>query len=368
MRVKIKLKTLTPVHIGSGEKYPACQIVKLDGYYRLKERAFLRLIKDQIGKFRPESFRNTLNRLIPQLESKIDRGSDLWYQLKSYSEIQGEIIMLERHPSGELYVPGSSIKGAIRTAVQYCIMKRNKDEFVKKVKACFENIDESKNRNRQIRSNFERLTEDLDNLLRLEKDARKSKEDMKADLFRFFIVRDTNLLKRETWLCNIGIFKVGSGRLELDKRKATFFVETIPQSVELESEIVFDLELMESVQKQLSKSYFGVPKNIDEVFECVSEMYRDVLEDEKKELNQDTSKYTQMIREMSQLKNVIHIGYGGGLKAMSLFILLDSDMRKKVRNVIREHGNDVAPLSRRSIINTEGKPISPLGWFSFELV
>lgn len=62
---------------------------------------------------------------------------------------------------------------------------------------------------------------------------------------------------------------------------------------------------------------------------------------------------------------LIHVGYGGGLMANSLFILLDEETRKQVRNIIKDHKDDEAPLTRRYLVQSENnsyRVISPIGW------
>lgn len=359
-KIAVKLRTLTPVFIGSGEKYAACQIVKVNSsYYRLRDMSFFKLLNNYPKLKEPDSLNKIVNRTIRSIEREVSE-KDFFYEIKNYvAEINGGILQMIKHPSGALYIPGSSIKGAIRTAIQYRIMKNNKDCFSKIVS---DSLGKARQDSKKKWHIMAEVTKDVNNKLRLKPD------EIHTDLARFLIIRDTNLIKEPIWLVQVGVFKVNSQKkLVFDNRKPTFLAEMIPRSVEFETEIVFDFELMEFMQKELSKKYSGVPKSIDEVLDCVREMYDDVIKDELSELKGDDSEYGKLLKKLDGEKNKIHIGYGGGLKACSLFILLDEKLRKEVRNLIKPHGDDIAPLSRRALMR-ENQPMSPFGWFAFTVV
>lgn len=371
--IKLKLKTLTPVFIGSGENYPACQIVKFgSSYYRLRENSFLETVQKSHWGFEENLLGKMLNYSVKNVEKMLNK-EDLWYEMKNdASLIEGEIKELIRHPSGDIYIPGSSIKGAIRTAIQYCMVKRNQQalkDFLNSVKSKLSYCENQKVKKGEALKELSKVTKELDNELRLEKN------DIHTDFARFLIVRDTNLLESETWIYRVGIFEILSGKLRMDqkkaqkedKKKSTFLIEAIPAQVEFETEVIFDFDLLESLQKNLSKRFKFVPTSIEEIFDCVKEMFKDVVDDELKDLSEDHSRHKQKLSELSKIENKIHIGYGGGLKASSLFILLDAETRKRVRNIIENHGDDIAPLSRRSVTKLDNQPYLPLGWLTFEL-
>ncbi|HOJ89283.1 MAG TPA: type III-A CRISPR-associated RAMP protein Csm5 [Pseudothermotoga sp.] len=359
-KIKIKLTSSTPFYIGSGEKYPACQLVKINSsYYKLRDMSFFRLLHNYPKLKGSDSLNKTADRTVPNIQREITQ-KDLFYEIKNYvNEINGEIIQTIKHPSGALYIPGSSIKGAIRTAIQYHIMKKNRDYFSKIVLDALKDVHREPKRKWHIMAE---VTKNVDNKLRLNSD------EIHTDFARFMMVRDTNLISQPVCLVRIGIFKIRSQKLVLDSTKSFFLLETVAPSVEFETEIVFDADQMEFMQKQLSKNYSGVPKSIDEILNCVREMYDDVIKDELRDLKLENSKYGDLLKKLDGQKDKIHIGYGGGLKACGLFILLNDDLRKQVRNLIKDHGTDIAPLSRRALIRKENEPASPLGWFTFTVI
>ncbi|HEY8541390.1 MAG TPA: type III-A CRISPR-associated RAMP protein Csm5, partial [Pseudothermotoga sp.] len=256
------------------------------------------------------------------------------------------------------YIPGSSIKGAIRTAIQYHIMKKNRSYFSEIVRNKLKEVQQEPKRKWSLMA---QITKQVDGYLRFQ-------NEIHTDFARFLIIRDTNLIVEPVCLVRIGVFKVMPQKLVFDSKEPTFLAEVIPPSMEFETEIIFDLDQMEFMQRELSKRYSDVPKSIDQILDCVREMYDDVIKDELNDLKVENSKYGDFLKKLYDQKDKIHIGYGGGLKACSLFILLDAELRKQVRNLIKYHGNDIAPLSRRSLINKENQPISPFGWFTFTVV
>lgn len=359
-KISVKLKSVTPVFIGSGEKYAACQIVKINSsYYKLRDMSFFRLLHNYPKLREADSLKKITNETVRNIEREINK-KDLFYEIKNYAgQINEEILQIIKHPSGSLYIPGSSIKGAIRTAIQYHIMKNNRSYFSKIVSDALKEVQKDPKRKWSIMND---VTKKIDNHLRL------NSNEIHTDFAKFLTVRDTNLLTEPVCLVKIGIFKVMSKKLIFDKTKGTFLAEMIPPSIEFETEIIFDADQMEFVQSKLSKKYSGVPKSIKEILDCVREMYNDVIKDELNDLNPENSKYGELLKKLGEQKDKIHIGYGGGLKACSLFILLDEQLRKQVRNLIKNHGNDIAPLSRRVLLNKENQPMSPFGWFTFTVV
>lgn len=356
----IKLRAFTPVFIGSGEKYTACQIVKIDSaYYKLRDMPFFKLLHNYPRLKQNDSLNKIANKTIENIEKEVIKN-DLFYELKNYAgEINGEILQMIKHPSGTLYIPGSSIKGAIRTAIQYHIMKKNRNYFSKIVQDTLREVQSNPIRKWSIMA---KVTKQVDNYLRL------NPNEIHTDFAKFLTVRDTNLVTEPIYLVRIGVFKITSQKLAFDTRKPTFLVEAISPSVEFETEIILDVDQMEFMQRELSKKYFDVPRSIDQILDCVREMYDDVVKDELNDLKNEKSKFSEMLSKLNEKVDKIHIGYGGGLKACSLFILLDPMLRKQVRNLIKNHGTDIAPLSRRALINSNNQPISPFGWFTFQVV
>ncbi|MBK3332632.1 type III-A CRISPR-associated RAMP protein Csm5 [Persephonella atlantica] len=133
-----KLETLSPVHIGTGNKYTnwdyylgseltRVYVLSLDRFIQQLSEKEQEMLADYIEK-------NSRKGIIDFV-----RGNKLDFRLLDNSKIY-EIRLIDqsrfvhgiyeeiKHPEG-LYIPASTIKGAIRTAVLYCLLKENKDYY-----------------------------------------------------------------------------------------------------------------------------------------------------------------------------------------------------------------------------------------------
>jgi len=61
----------------------------------------------------------------------------------------------------------------------------------------------------------------------------------------------------------------------------------------------------------------------------------------------------------------IRLGYGSGLLGITLFPMINEDYRKKIRNLLKDLGDAVAPNSRRLVLEND-TPVYPLGWARLE--
>lgn len=128
--MKCSIKVLSPVHIGSGEKYSASEYVKSED--KTKKGKILNIIKriDVSNYFRSldddkkdDFLRDLSNRKfnLKDFDSKISNSYMKYCAIiKSKKEISPSQEITEAIKTlNELYIPGSSIKGAIKSAILY---------------------------------------------------------------------------------------------------------------------------------------------------------------------------------------------------------------------------------------------------------
>jgi len=173
--IKLKLTALTPIHIGTGEHYDPTNFVIDKGYlYEFDEVEFFKkLDKKQKEEFLKavESTKDEslfqIHRIIKNNKEKaiessyhkvqVSSGIEKAYENKIGRAVQIEggrrikqrkvfnQFLIERtirlSNSHKVYIPGSSIKGAISTALQELIFKRNKKLYSQ----LFENLSPSEN-------------------------------------------------------------------------------------------------------------------------------------------------------------------------------------------------------------------------------
>jgi CRISPR-associated protein Csm5 len=137
-RYEFKLLTMAPVHIGSGEHYTQKEYVYEDGHYYFPDMVKLYQVIEQRGAKTVEAFESFLmqggNRnhyKTPRLaqflkEHHIERrdfggykvaetGLELVAEKNTPKGNLNEITRFMKDPYGQAYIPGSSLKGAIRT-------------------------------------------------------------------------------------------------------------------------------------------------------------------------------------------------------------------------------------------------------------
>lgn len=137
---KMSLTTLSPIFIGSGEElnksmyvYNNREIMIIDERKLIKE---LLLRKGLYESFLNECYSGNLN-LTNFLERHLNGYKDMdiyKYKIMSYSDVKtnskfNNINTFIKSSNGKPYIPGSSIKGAIRTAIIYGEIMNNKNKY-----------------------------------------------------------------------------------------------------------------------------------------------------------------------------------------------------------------------------------------------
>lgn len=196
-----------------------------------------------------------------------------------------------------------------------------------------------------------------------------------TDYFRFLRISDSQTLKTQVVVHDVGIFYVARP----NSHPKTFSLEFVPINRDFVFDVRFVKEEYDYFLTHVRKHYrVELPKSIEEIFSIVNEFYSEVFKFERERFEKakenfkglDTSKIEERFQKIEKvLQNkkyvLIHVGYGGGLMANSLFILLDEETRKQVRNIIKDHKDDEAPLTRRYLVQSENnsyRVISPIGW------
>lgn len=137
---RMSLTTLSPIFIGSGEElnksmyvYNNREIMIIDERKLIKE---LLLRKGLYESFLNECYSSNLN-LTNFLEKHLNGYKDMdiyKYKIMSYSDVKtnskfNNINTFIKSSNGKPYIPGSSIKGAIRTAIIYGEIMNNKNKY-----------------------------------------------------------------------------------------------------------------------------------------------------------------------------------------------------------------------------------------------
>jgi CRISPR type III-A-associated RAMP protein Csm5 len=139
--MKIIIKTLTPVHIGSGKEISPTEYLVEDGYfYRINLNS---LFADPDFQNLSEKFIDSalhtryLGDLIPKefLKKHILYSLPITGKAKEYLKTNKTIVKEFIKTAGKVFIPGSSLKGSILSAIFYHILKENfstNEEFILK--------------------------------------------------------------------------------------------------------------------------------------------------------------------------------------------------------------------------------------------
>lgn len=323
----LRIKTLTPVHIGTGLKIP--------GFAAIADGETVKILDiDKLA----EAFKDDTG----TLTSAIEQGKQLTgevrerasktakYSLtKVYAQDLGRLTELieciKNTADSNAYLPGSSIKGAIRTSILFAQSKTRAGT------ALFER--EGRNLNR-LRSSFEdRLTTENDD-----------------ELMRYLKIGDSSTTK------NMGLYTVTVQNLNHADRlvqKTSLYLEAIAAGEEMTSEI----------NTSINNKEFAF---LSELPNFCNEFASDVIANEKafyaeygeKDAGERYGKIEGWLKEARQEKNkfLLRVGWGCGNIGTSLNLSMPPQLKRSV--IPRNARPDVFPKTRRL---TSHRHV-PFGW------
>lgn len=381
--MKVTLKTITPIHVGNGEKlYDLDYIVTSGYYYRISQGEFLKFLKNypehindysnwitqttrglenfehlkkttdkKKNKKQWEDFNQQYNKLkydfnLLRFIQNIDKTQEfnnfiyenidykIPYKIQANEleefvkgEVRGLLITANEKP----YLAGSTIKGAIRTALfyHYLINSSDTNEFIELMgdeleKIGFKIINKKKNGERlskdendlikKIKGNFTKKIEEKAFYCshNCTNDNSKKTDDEKLDVFKLLLVSDgiidqsvRNILTIEN--INNYLVEKEKGNLIAAEKTFTPFVEAIKPNIEIETTINFNIEFLFSIKDKLTEKgikvkdgyqWIGLAEKVKQVFGLdISTLTKENLEDKRKEVLQYITKAVKQFSE-----------------------------------------------------------------------
>jgi len=262
---------------------------------------------------------------------------------------------------GAPYMPGTSIKGAIRTALLYNVLKAYKDTNPAGFKTTVEDriINDVANRVNK-RWLFQWANEKwLEGFVLGNKNKSPN-----TDWLRMLHISDAYSSSNiDTILIPANILKKENKwtyKKEYSGQNTSIWVECIPENTVLEFEAVWDKKLLEDFKRCNSGPM--LPDNLDAIFDIVTYWSNDVFTFEK-----GVSSGHNLQNWYKNNTSTFRVGFGSGMISTTIAMLLPEDLRKKVRNYAGlNRGNDIAPKSRR--IWLKNNNAVPFGWAVLEVV
>lgn len=403
--MKVRIKTLTPVHIGTGKELSSTDFYnnyrisfdKLCDYIYEKEGdKFLDYLND-------ENNLNslTITKLISEFKlnpNEVIKNCGIYRLNTSLTKNTREIFKT----NNQLTIPGSSLKGAIRTALLYKVLK-NKPEFVHQY---LERIDLKINRAEA--KNFDRIMKTMDEDLIVEafhygvknNDGKVSYRDQQFDLLKLLYVSDSSGVTLDN-NCDVNEIKVYALKKDKPHLGFSIFAECISPFTEFEFEIKFDVAFVKQLAKDFTnpkskvgkevfidadkklKNLFGIDiQNLNDIREekIINKILSDLIDFGKK-VSDIEKKFVDLLKSnngFSKLNTLysfdkkFKIGYGSGFHAMTIFPLLyfERGLKTKAEKIYRalrigQHRNkqpmkiDEFPFTRKYNVSNQ---VDALGW------
>ena len=343
----MRVNTLTPVHIGSGNKLTRVDFVVRDNrVIVLDSPKLFRALEERGCKVIDELRYRSLDELIRDYNlNPIDFKV---YDAKLVGSVGSEIS--EQIKTGNKpYIPGSSIKGAIRTAILWYIVNNDRSLLNFTVRYLEELT------RRRITSKTLREADD-----RLEK--RVFGEDPRRDFMRALRVSDSSTFK------SLKVYEVKI----LGSNVKGVCVECIDENDSAEIEITIDERVLADNNVKSKFKAYGLGDSSEDVIEKIGEVTRDFsLNLIEKELSYGYKDKTKSIRRSSRNSKgmILRIGWGTGWYSKTIGLLLEThpkfeSLRKKLglgRSPRTKRVSEKFPKTRR--VTVDGKP---LGWISIK--
>ena len=368
--MKYQLKTITPVHIGTGET-----LSQIDGFY--DNGQWHRIDIDAVLAAIPESDLNRLTIAMGQRDFQWKGYLPTNQPSASYTlpcpedPRETEIRETIKHPSNRPMIPGSSIKGAIRTAMLWDLIgDSNQEPFKYSVNYLQEQLQRRPNRN-WVGQSIERHV---------------LGKDPNHDLMRAVQVSDTAPIPIEALEMGVAWTVTLNQRGELvQKRERGREYKTFAEQIRAEQTFDFSIKIDKSLFGGHEKRELGYSDHQERV---VCEELADVCNFVTVELAKDEAEfyeyyrlpelanfYESLSKQIENLQDgafILQIGWGTGYLPKTVTGLLtggDNDLMMKLRRHYRlgrsrsggDYYDEEFPKTRRVLYDRQ-IPKSPLGW------
>lgn len=392
----MKMKVLTPVHIGTGQAYSPHEYV----FHQGKKSGSHYVVRIDMGKFFNSLDENQKKRYIEQVRTDNNFSLNKFFKDESIGNLQDIHRYLIHREKNVLpksiskirecirtadtpYIPGSSIKGAIRTALLWKYFSDNPRKAVDKLK------DELRGR---VNKKF--FGKDLTDRVFAYKVDRNNRYDPKNDVMKFLLVSDFMLEKNiQTTLQNIKTWSL-QGKI-MNPKNFTINAECITKGSNLEGSISISDQIdaikgteMNQIRDVFESLGLSDPlekeKIVPEIKRLLTDFNRDVYEKEfmlmdQIEIKESSAdklfrKNLKNIRDLIEEKNLIRIGFGIGTSYQTILGIIedeDPDLFAKIVTDLKlgkyprnYNGSEISPPYPKTVELTSMN--WPVGWVLME--
>ena len=388
----MKITLLTPLHIG-GEKEELTPLnfihsdnkIYVINQMRLWEGlkkeglldSYLKEVEGKQNRFKLTAFFNG-NQLL--------RESFLRETVSSYSLGNPHKLTPEKikpfiaNAYAQAYLPGSSLKGAIRTAIMWKILNKLKTDEPSDFKIITDFIErkldfyekEHPKRDRFMKTFFSyeisppSLLELIFQRFLLEGASRR---DAHTDILRAIKVSDSNPAPKDSLILKkVQVLSAQSGNGYTLTKPA--YLEALPKDTQLSFSLKVDEDMLGDFQRK-NQDNEGPLIPFDQIKEIIKNPLGATAEFTKELIKQEDEFFGKVnlpsfVSDLEGKGANLRLGWGGGLLATTLAMLLSKPLLQRLRNLLfRDRGSQIAPKTRRVIIENDA-PHSSLGWARLE--
>lgn len=368
IRYRATLTGLSPIHIGGGAPEPACRYAideDTKTAYVLRESFVASRYAE--GRITGSEYhrRPSPASVVPKTEP--ERSEAVLYEVKAprvAASLDKEARPFVRNGFGQAFIPGTSIKGAIREALLFSLLVQD-DRLRGEIAASVRDlIAEMKKSNPQSANGIRRNRNHASRLEELFRNpGAGGRADPKNDILRCMAVEDTPPDNRGFTLAAANIFSLSGGVLApmisqtrngQSTRSAPVFLEFLDPGMSFPFGFTLDKALLEKLSPPMGKVQF---RNSVDIIGALRDQADFTASLERTFFSEfdSSGKLWKKEYEGAGLKEnqaVIRIGWGCGWMGHSLFPLLGYSE------------NDVAesPKSRKVLVSQNGNPLSLLGY------
>ncbi|RUM34779.1 MAG: type III-A CRISPR-associated RAMP protein Csm5 [Archaeoglobus sp.] len=344
----MKIETLTPVHIGSGDNYLTVDFVLVGN--RVVFIDALKFFQEVEKTANPIEVAQEIAKGNASVKDFIEDLSKIKeYEVPFVGHKVRREILKHIKTNGKLYIPGSTIKGAIRTALLWKAVKDDRSLLNKTIQLIKQKIE---NRKFIGRKELTRLDDELENIVFRKSRLTPKENDPKNDIFRVLKITDTSPFEK----CKVYEIKF------LGMRNFSQLVECIDYGDSAELDMGIDEYTLSFMDQKLD-------------FDVISEATREFAEEiVKTETNRYPERTKNEFRNVLKAKGIIlRIGWGTGWYSSTIGTLLKThpefeslrkseSLRKKLglgRNPGTGRFSRNFPMIRRVTFDDR-----PLGWIA----
>ncbi|MGD9162232.1 MAG: type III-A CRISPR-associated RAMP protein Csm5 [Desulfobacteraceae bacterium] len=379
---KYEIEALTPLHIGSGHKiYPLEYVINEEALIRVNmeklftdpdfdREAFIK--KSRIGDFYIGAFSKELAIRYPQYSISISRNTA--QSLMANIGTTNALILDFNKEAMSFFIPGSSIKGAMRTAVLYRVLENSakKTTYEKGLKTSLHN---KKNRVRGGKIKKEQFSLPSEESI-LGRPNNSIMRSLQVSDSSFIPQNEINVCLSRVMSCKEKGYqwkqlgRSGANTSEPGKATPIYF-----EALKAGSKTTGSLKIDDFILKSETASALGIRDviPIEQIIKTCNLFAQKHLEREEiffqtvglKDLQTQIKKIKTM--KLDQNEFLLRVGWGSGYESKALGNLLDDELFRKIKKEWRMGREGMLFPKTRKIVFEDDSTMTETGWIKMRL-